>query len=306
MTAGPGHHEAATPVGRSHMKACHADREQIIDVLKAAFVQDRLTKDEFDDRVGLALASRTYAELAAVTADIPAGLARAQPPRRPPRRQVSNAARWGTSGLFTPVVLAAALAFGWLGVDGRYEAVAFVIAFVYFVVWLSVGAEMLWQWHCASLPAATMCVRCAHTAASHRTQASCAVRPGSPNLWRRCPGTGYVPPGLSPQTADLGCMAVTGLGPVVAAWRDSAAAGQPGRLWCSRGVSHDQRWPLLVIGPETGPVRAITTERPGQDWLGRTGFVPLVGPRGPEPPRAKKITKACAMPALVMTWLRPC
>ena len=218
MTAGPGNYEAATPVGRSHMKACHADREQMIDVLKVAFVQGRLTKDEFDDRVGLALASHTYAELAAVTADIPVGLAGAQPPRRPPRRQVSNAAGWGTSGLFTPVVLAAALAFGSLGGDGRYEAVAFVIAFVYFVVWLSVGAEMLWQRHCASLPGATMCVRCAHTAASHRTRASCAVRPGSLHVWTRCPCTGYVPPGLSPQTADLGCMAVTGLGPVVAAW----------------------------------------------------------------------------------------
>ena len=41
-------------------------------VLKAAFVQDRLTKDEFDDRVGQALASRTYADLTALTADLPA------------------------------------------------------------------------------------------------------------------------------------------------------------------------------------------------------------------------------------------
>ena len=39
----------------------------------AAFVQERLTKDEFDLRVGRALASRTYADLAALTADIPAG-----------------------------------------------------------------------------------------------------------------------------------------------------------------------------------------------------------------------------------------
>ena len=91
------------------MRACDADREQMTGVLKAAFVQGRLTKDEFDARIGLALASHTYAELAAVTAGIPVGLAAARPPRRPPRRQVSNAARWGTSGLFTPVVLAAAL-----------------------------------------------------------------------------------------------------------------------------------------------------------------------------------------------------
>jgi DUF1707 SHOCT-like domain len=49
-------------------------------VLKAAFIQGRLTKDEFDLRVGQTLASRTYAELAAVTADLPPGLITAQPP----------------------------------------------------------------------------------------------------------------------------------------------------------------------------------------------------------------------------------
>jgi hypothetical protein len=36
-----------------------------------------VSKDEFDERVSQALASRTYAELALVTADIPAGLAAA-------------------------------------------------------------------------------------------------------------------------------------------------------------------------------------------------------------------------------------
>ena len=62
------------------MRASHADRERVIDVLKAAFVQGRLAKDEFDLRVGQTLASRTCAELAALTADIPAGLPAARPP----------------------------------------------------------------------------------------------------------------------------------------------------------------------------------------------------------------------------------
>src|SRR5262249_46286978 len=64
----------------------HAGREHVIGTLKAAFVQGRLAKDEFDLRVGQALASRTYAELAAVTADLPAGLTAAQPskPARAP------------------------------------------------------------------------------------------------------------------------------------------------------------------------------------------------------------------------------
>jgi Domain of unknown function (DUF1707) len=40
-------------------------------MLKAAFVQGRLAKDEFDTRVGHALTSRTDADLAALTADLP-------------------------------------------------------------------------------------------------------------------------------------------------------------------------------------------------------------------------------------------
>jgi hypothetical protein len=65
--------------GRGDLRASHADRDQVIGVLKAAFVQGVLAKGELDLRVGLALAARTYADLAALTADLPAGLAAAQP-----------------------------------------------------------------------------------------------------------------------------------------------------------------------------------------------------------------------------------
>jgi len=83
VTVGPGDEAAAGAGGHSHLRASHADREQAIDVLKAAFVQGRLAKDEFDLRVGQVLASRTYADLGALTADIPAGLVSAQPPTVP-------------------------------------------------------------------------------------------------------------------------------------------------------------------------------------------------------------------------------
>jgi type III secretory pathway component EscV len=60
-------------------------------------VHGRLAKDEFDARVGQAFASRTYAELAAVTADIPARQIADQPPgnpaRAPGRPTVSHAAK---------------------------------------------------------------------------------------------------------------------------------------------------------------------------------------------------------------------
>jgi len=200
--AGPGYEPTVAASGRWHLRASHADREQMVDTLKAAFVQGRLTKDEFDARIGQTLAARTYGELALVTVGIPAGRPAAEPPREPPRRRMSNAVRWGTSGLVTPAILAAAFALSSLAGGSGYGAVAFVVAFVYFVFWLSAGADMLWQWYNMALPTARMCVRCAHTAASHRAPASCAVRRGSPKLWRHCSCAGYVPPGLLPEAAD--------------------------------------------------------------------------------------------------------
>ena len=70
--AGPGDEIAAAEGrGRGELRASHADREQVIGILKAAFVQGMLAKDEFDQRVGQAVAARTCAELAVLTADLP-------------------------------------------------------------------------------------------------------------------------------------------------------------------------------------------------------------------------------------------
>jgi hypothetical protein len=86
--AEPNDQVAAGADGR-RLRASHADREQVIEVLKAAFVQGRLDRVEFDLRVDRALASRTYADLAALTADIiPARLTRARPPE--PARESAN------------------------------------------------------------------------------------------------------------------------------------------------------------------------------------------------------------------------
>jgi Domain of unknown function (DUF1707) len=90
VTANPGDDMAAAAAGRGRLRASHADREHVLDVLKAAFVQGLLTKDEFDMRVGQTFSWRTYAELAALTADIPAGLIGAQPLRKPARAQAPH------------------------------------------------------------------------------------------------------------------------------------------------------------------------------------------------------------------------
>ncbi len=87
MTGPPDEIAAAemAAAARGRLRTSHADRERVIDTLKSAFVQGMLTKDEFDARAGQAFASRTYAELAALTADI--GPARLEaPPTRPPAR----------------------------------------------------------------------------------------------------------------------------------------------------------------------------------------------------------------------------
>lgn len=73
---------AAAWDGYGRMRASRADREQVIDALKAAFAQGRLTKDELDERVARALVPLTYAELATLTDDLPAGLTPVAPLRQ--------------------------------------------------------------------------------------------------------------------------------------------------------------------------------------------------------------------------------
>lgn len=58
--------------GRAVLRASDSDRERVLDILKTAFVQGRLTKEELDLRVAQTLGSRTWGDLSAVTADIPA------------------------------------------------------------------------------------------------------------------------------------------------------------------------------------------------------------------------------------------
>ena len=98
--------------GGGHLRAGDADRELVIEALKDAFVQGRLTRDELGARAGRALAARTGAELAALTADIPAGLAGAGPvrPLVPVRRWPLVRAAAGSGGC-----LVFAFAVAWVG-----------------------------------------------------------------------------------------------------------------------------------------------------------------------------------------------
>jgi hypothetical protein len=57
-----------------HMRSSAAEREHAIEILKTGFADGRLTKQEYEDRIGLALSPLTYADLAVLTSDLPTGL----------------------------------------------------------------------------------------------------------------------------------------------------------------------------------------------------------------------------------------
>ena len=152
--AAPGDQMAAAAARRGELWVLPPDREQAIESLKDAFVQGRLGKDEFDARIGHALAAPTYADLDLATADLPAGLTAARPRRKAarvgPRRPVNGGIKWGACGLITPAVVAPAYAVGVVFGSNVIATVAvaavFMFAFLYFAVWLLYGAVMLWEW----------------------------------------------------------------------------------------------------------------------------------------------------------------
>ncbi len=55
------------------MLASVADRDRAIRVLQDSFADGRLSWEEFDDRIGQALLSRDFPELAALIGDLPVG-----------------------------------------------------------------------------------------------------------------------------------------------------------------------------------------------------------------------------------------
>jgi hypothetical protein len=138
--------------GRGHLRAAQADREQAITVLKTAYAQGRLTKDELEARAGQAFASRTYAELAALTADLPAASPAAAGPTatgsdapwpRPstPARTMAKAARRSGICLLVAVAL----------VEGAYLAGNFLLIVAGFFALIAAsgffGYGILDAWH---------------------------------------------------------------------------------------------------------------------------------------------------------------
>jgi Domain of unknown function (DUF1707) len=53
------------------IRASDQERESVVDVLRDAFTDGRLTFDEFDERTASAYAARTWTELRELTSDLP-------------------------------------------------------------------------------------------------------------------------------------------------------------------------------------------------------------------------------------------
>jgi uncharacterized membrane protein len=72
-------------LSRTHasLRAADADREQLVDVLKGAFAEGRLSQDEYTERMERAYTAKTYGELAALAADLPSQVPPGYPPYRP-------------------------------------------------------------------------------------------------------------------------------------------------------------------------------------------------------------------------------
>jgi Domain of unknown function (DUF1707) len=131
--------------GRDRMLASREDRERVVEVLKAAYVQDRLTKDELAERVGLTLASRTYAELATVTVDLPAGLIPA--PRKPSRSRTRPSAVKTVAAATLILPPPAVLGLGVLTQNDLFFYVFMLMIPWFFFAWIVAGVQILLNWN---------------------------------------------------------------------------------------------------------------------------------------------------------------
>jgi len=130
--------------GHGRLRASHVNREQVIEVLKDAFVHGRLTKDELDARAGQALAAQTYADLAALTADIPAAPAAAGPERPPAPARRRPLGRAPVAAGICLLIAAAAIAAMWVASiadpdGGDPSWTGLIVALAASAVWTAIG-----------------------------------------------------------------------------------------------------------------------------------------------------------------------
>ena len=102
------------------MRVSDSDRERAADVLREAAGHGRITMDELDERLALAYAAKTYADLAAVTRDLPG------PAQAPSAVQPAMAGRIGGTprSKFSVAIMSGARRMGRWVVPRNYVGVA--------------------------------------------------------------------------------------------------------------------------------------------------------------------------------------
>jgi Domain of unknown function (DUF1707) len=64
--------QPGSEVARSELRASHADRDRVVEVLRVAAGDGRLTAEELDERLEVAMTARTYGDLQTLVVDLPA------------------------------------------------------------------------------------------------------------------------------------------------------------------------------------------------------------------------------------------
>lgn len=76
--------QSAQVPAQSEVRASHADRDRVVELLRVAAGDGRLTAEELDERLEAALTARTCSELAVLTTDLPVPGAGLPPVTAPP------------------------------------------------------------------------------------------------------------------------------------------------------------------------------------------------------------------------------
>ncbi|MEU6581112.1 DUF1707 domain-containing protein [Nocardia sp. NPDC046763] len=107
-------------MGQENMRASDRDREQIVDRLRVAMGEGRITLHEFDERLQQVYSARTYGELAPIMSDLPAP--------RGPGRPASRAGDSGSVPIWVKIIWAP-----WVFVN-----------LMCVVIWLATGMGYFW------------------------------------------------------------------------------------------------------------------------------------------------------------------
>jgi len=122
-------------------RAADADRERVAAVLREEMAVGRLTMEEFEDRLSRAYEAKTWADLRALTADLPVDIAfegevrRAAPPAEPVPQPVGGPPARGFPW-FAPFLLIPLIGMGFAVAHGAFGALIPMA----FIIWFIVGA----------------------------------------------------------------------------------------------------------------------------------------------------------------------